>query len=55
MKVKDLMDIEFPLLIPQQTVVSALSQLAEWEVTAAPVLDRLGNIGVFMLNRQVLK
>lgn len=55
MLVKDLMDIEFTLLIPQQTVISALSQLAEWGVTAAPVLNRLGTIGVFMLNGQVLR
>ena len=55
MKVRDLMSMEFPLLIPQQSIILALSLLADWEVSAAPVLDRFGNIGVFMINGQVLK
>ncbi|WP_206812718.1 sigma 54-interacting transcriptional regulator [Paradesulfitobacterium ferrireducens] len=55
MLAKDLMDMEFPLLIPKQTVLSALTQLAEWGVTAAPVLDRMGTIGVFELTGQVLQ
>jgi len=53
--VKDLMDTEFPLLTPQQTIQVALNILVDWRVPAAPVVNEERYIGSFVLDQQVVQ
>lgn len=55
MKVIELMDTEFPLLNPKQTIIMALNLMVDWEVPSAPVADAGHYLGVFSLNTQILK
>ncbi|MHB1167457.1 MAG: CBS domain-containing protein [Carboxydocellales bacterium] len=50
MRVKDLMDTNFPLLTPAQTGSSALKVLAKWGILAAPVVDNNRFVGSLELN-----
>lgn len=54
MRVKDLMDTNFPLLTPAQTGSSALKVLAKWGVLAAPVIDNNHFVGSLELNSQLV-
>lgn len=55
MRVKDLMDTEFPLLTPQQTVQAALDVLVDWRVPAAPVVNEDRYLASFVLDEQVVQ
>ena len=55
MIVKDLMDTEFPLLSPQQTVQAALDVLVEWKIPAAPVINEDQYLGIFMFDEHVVQ
>lgn len=54
MRVKDIMDTDFPLLTPEQTCLTALQLLVKWGVTAAPVVDSDRLAGIFQLNSQMV-
>lgn len=54
MRVRDLMEREFPQLTPRQTVLSALDVLEEWGLPAAPVVTNNQCVGSFVLNRQLV-
>ncbi len=53
--VKDLMEMEFPILAPQQTVITALTVLIESGVQDAPVVSEDGYLGCFILDGRVVK
>jgi len=55
LRVKDLMDTEFPLLAPQQTVQAALNLLVDWRVPAAPIVNDERYLGSFVLDEQVVQ
>lgn len=55
MRVKDLMDTEFPLLIPQQTLLAALNILSDWGISAAPVVNDKCYIACLIVDSQIIK
>ncbi|KUO78385.1 MAG: hypothetical protein APF81_20950 [Desulfosporosinus sp. BRH_c37] len=54
-RVKDLMDTEFPLLIPQQTIIEALNILSDWGISAAPVVNNKCYKACFIVDEQIIK
>lgn len=49
------MDTEFPLLIPQQTLLAALNILSDWGISAAPVVNDKCYIACLIVDSQIIK
>ena len=53
MHVKEVMEVKFPRLTPNQPIESALKVLADWGISAAPVVDRNRYVATLIIDAHV--